>query len=98
MKSSDHYKSVDYDKMSDFFKAAGNPTRLKILMELVKSEKCVKEVEKFTGTRQVNISQHLAVLKRCGIIDCRKDGNLRCYFLKEPEIIKDILNLAAKRK
>jgi len=84
--------------MSDFFKAAGNPTRLKILMELIKEEKCVSDVEKLTGTRQANISQHLAVLKRCGIIDCRKDGNQRCYFLREPEIMKDILDLIAKRE
>jgi len=84
--------------MSDFFKAVGNSTRLRILRELIKDEKCVSDVENIIGTRQPNISQHLAVLKRCCIVDCRKKGNMRCYFLRQPDIVKEILQLAVKQK
>jgi ArsR family transcriptional regulator len=82
--------------MSAFFRTIGNPTRLRIVAELVKKEKCVGDVESLTGRGQANISQHLAILKKQGIVDCRKEGNLRCYFLKNPLLLKKILELAAQ--
>lgn len=85
--------TADYKKMSAFFKALGNPTRLKILMEIMKREKCVGDVEKIVRISQATISQHLAVLKECGIVECRKDGNMRCYSLRQPALVKNILNL-----
>lgn len=83
----------DYKKISAFFKVLGNPTRLKILMEIMESEKCVGDVENVVQVSQANISQHLAVLKECGIVECRKDGNMRCYSLRQPALVKNILNL-----
>jgi len=83
----------DYKKMSAFFKVLGNPTRLKILMEIMESEKCVGDVENVVKVSQASISQHLAVLKECGIVECRKDGNMRCYSLRQPALIKNILKL-----
>ena len=83
----------DYKKISAFFKVLGNPTRLKILMEIMESEKCVGDVESVVQVSQANISQHLAVLKECGIVECRKDGNMRCYSLRQPALVKNILNL-----
>ena len=86
----------DCERMSAFFRTIGNPTRLRIVAELVKKEKCVGDVESLTGRGQANISQHLAILKKQGIVDCRKEGNLRCYFLKNPLLLKKILELAAQ--
>lgn len=86
----------DYEKMSVFFRTIGNPTRLKILTELLKNERCVGDVENHIGTGQANISQHLAILKKHDIVDCRKEGNMRCYFLKDPLLLKKILDLAAQ--
>jgi len=83
----------DYKKISAFFKVLGNPTRLKILMEIMESEKCVGDVESVVQVSQATISQHLAVLKECGIVECRKDGNMRCYSLRQPALVKNILNL-----
>jgi len=85
--------TADYKKMSSFLKALGNPTRLKILMEIMKSEKCVSDMENIVRISQATISQHLAVLKECGIVECRKDGNMRCYSLRQPALVKNILNL-----
>jgi len=85
---------VDCKEMSGFFKTLGNATRLRIVRELAKGEKCVGAVEDCVHASQANISQHLTVLKRKGIVDCRKDKNMRCYYLKRPEFIKGILRLA----
>ena len=86
----------NFEKTSAFFRTIGNPTRLKILAELVKKEKCVGDVESIIGRGQANISQHLAILKKQGIVDSRKEGNMRCYFLKNPPLLKKILELAAQ--
>ncbi len=90
--------TMDYETVSAFFKAMGNPTRLKILVELSENEKCVGDVENLIGTGQANISQHLAILRRHEIVDCRKEGNIRCYFLKQPALLKKILEAATKKE
>ncbi|MBW2631583.1 MAG: winged helix-turn-helix transcriptional regulator [Deltaproteobacteria bacterium] len=84
---------VGYEEMSGFFKTLGNATRLKIVRELAKSEKCVGAVKDCVHASQANISQHLTILKEQGIVDCRKEKNMRCYYLKRPEFIKGILGL-----
>ncbi|MBW2544173.1 MAG: winged helix-turn-helix transcriptional regulator [Deltaproteobacteria bacterium] len=84
---------VDYEKISGFFKTLGNATRLRIVRELAKGEKCVGGVEDCVHASQANISQHLTILKGQGIVDCRKEKNMRCYYLKRPEFIKSILGL-----
>ena len=89
---------VDYEGMSGFFKTLGNATRLRIVRELAKGEKCVGAVEGCVHASQANISQHLTILKGQGIVDCRKEKNMRCYYLKRPEFIKDILGLVEDKK
>ena len=64
---------VDCEKMSGFFKTLGNVTRLKIVRELTKGEKCVGSVEDCVHASQANVSQHLTILKGQGIVDCRKE-------------------------
>ncbi|HOO90465.1 MAG TPA: metalloregulator ArsR/SmtB family transcription factor [Syntrophales bacterium] len=85
--------TVDYEKMSEFFKTLGNPTRLRIIKELAEGEKCVGTVEDCVHASQANISQNLTILKGQGIVDCRKEKNMRCYYLKKPELFKSLLSL-----
>ena len=89
--------TLDYEKMSDFFKAMGNPTRLRIVKELTKGEKCVGDVESSVRVSQANVSQHLTVLKAQGIVDCRKEGNTRCYYLTQAELVRKILKLSESK-
>lgn len=91
-------KGFNSKGLSMFFKALGNPIRLKILKELTIKEKCVSEVESTVHASQATISQHLAILKNCGIVKSRKEGNMRCYCLRQPELITSILDLAGKIK
>jgi ArsR family transcriptional regulator len=58
----------------NFFKALGDPTRLKILECIKDGEKCICEIIPYTGKSQPNVSQHLKVMKHAGIINERKDG------------------------
>ena len=69
-----------------------NTVRIKILEELIKGVKCVSDIEEFLEIRQSNISQHLSLLRRHGVIDYFIDGRLRCYFLRDP-MIPDLIEV-----
>ena len=58
----------------DIFKALADPTRLKILECIRNGEKCICEIIPFTGKSQPNVSQHLNVMRRAGLIQEHKEG------------------------
>jgi len=66
-------------KIADVLKAMADPTRLKILHSLHGGERCVSDILASVGGSQANISKHLSVLKRAGLVDCRRDG-LNVYY------------------
>ncbi|TDA69975.1 MAG: ArsR family transcriptional regulator [Clostridia bacterium] len=71
---------------ADFLKALAHPTRLRILEFLRQGERCVCEVTEELDLEQANVSQHLAVLKRQGLISSRKDGLRVIYRVNYPEV------------
>jgi DNA-binding transcriptional ArsR family regulator len=79
----------------EMLKIIAHPVRIKILEELRKGVKCVSDFEEFLDISQPNVSQHLALMRRNGLIDYFIDGRLKCYFLKEP-IIPDLIDLIHK--
>ena len=89
---------VDYRKISDFFNGLVHPVRVEIVMELLRDEKCVSDIKELLKVKQPNVSQHLSVLKSCGIVNWRQKGKNKCYFLKNPQLIKYILNVLKKDK
>ncbi len=66
-------------RISDVLKAMADPTRLKILHRLQHHERCVSEILDHVGGSQANVSKHLAILKRTGLVDCRRQG-LKVYY------------------
>lgn len=87
---------MDHTHLARYLKALGNPIRLRIVQELIDSEKCVGDVEGSLRVGQATVSQHLAVLKEHGIVTCRKEGPMRCYSLRYPELTIGIIDLATK--
>ena len=69
------------EKLESFFKAVGDPTRLKILSLLRKKEMCVSEVCDQFDMAQPTISHHLSILKNAGIVTARKEGKSVYYSL-----------------
>jgi ArsR family transcriptional regulator len=80
---------------AELLRAIAHPERLRILEELTKGVKCVRDIEDFLQINQSNISQHLSILRHLGVIDYYVDGRLRCYFLRDP-VIPDILEVLKK--
>jgi ArsR family transcriptional regulator len=81
---------------AEVLKVMANPVRIRILGELMKGIKCVSDLEEFLEIRQPNVSQHLSVLRRQGLIDYYMDGRLRCYYLRD-SLVPDLLEVLKKQ-
>jgi len=86
---------MDFKKTADLLKVMAHPSRLEILQKLETEVLCVSDMEDILGTGQSNISHHLSLLRRAGLVDYYVDGKLRCYFLKDPKT-PDILRALDK--
>ena len=79
-----------------WLKALASETRLRIIKELQSREKCVTDIQELLNVRQANISQHLRILRWAGIVECRTEGKIHCYYLKNPKIIAELTRLLGK--
>ncbi len=62
--------------------AMANEKRLLILCQLIDGERSVSDIAELLGARQSTISQHLALLRRDGFVQARRDGQTQFYSLK----------------
>jgi DNA-binding transcriptional ArsR family regulator len=69
---------------AEVFKAMGHPLRLGVIELLRNGEKCVCEIVETVGTEISNVSKHLSVLKKAGIVADRRDGLKIMYRLTMP--------------
>lgn len=83
---------MDYKEKAKILRALAHPARMKIAEILMEGQKCVNEIKEIVGLRQPNVSQHLTILKSSDIADFKKVGNSRCYYLKNSDRVKKILN------
>lgn len=63
-----------FEKVAELFGLLSSPMRLRIVSELCRGELCVGQVAERIGLTQPNVSQHLAMLHRAGVLVRRKDG------------------------
>ena len=68
-------------------KAMAHPTRLFIIEELEKGERCVCDLTEQVGVDVSTVSKHLSVLKQAGVVLDDKRGNQVCYSLRVPCIL-----------
>jgi DNA-binding transcriptional ArsR family regulator len=67
------------DTASDLLKALANRHRLLILCQLIEKERSVGDLAEFLGIRDSTVSQHLALLRRDGLVAARRDGQTIWY-------------------
>lgn len=83
----------DLKRNAHTLKALAHPTRLLIVESLLEGEKCVLAIQDLLHASQPNVSQHLNILKFANIVDFAQKGNLRCYYLKDPQKIAKLLQV-----
>lgn len=83
-----------YGSLARLFKALAHPVRLHILHALRNGGQYVDHLSLALGCRQSNVSQHLAVLRRAGLVEGRREGNRVRYRLPS-EKVSQLLELLA---
>jgi ArsR family transcriptional regulator len=78
---------------AEFFRVLANPTRIRLLEQLVPGERTVNDLHGTLGLDQPIVSQHLAVLRARGVVTVRRDGTQAFYALTSP-LIADVLHLS----
>lgn len=69
------------DNLLDALKAIAHPSRLRILQALAKGETNVSEIEEVTEIGQPTLSQQLAILRKAGLVETRRQAKLVYYSL-----------------
>lgn len=76
------------ESKAKIFKALAHPTRIFILEELAKKNKCVCEITTLVGCDVTTVSKNLSLMKDAGIIGSYNEINKVFYFLERPCALK----------
>jgi DNA-binding transcriptional ArsR family regulator len=68
-----------FELAAELFTLLGTPMRLRILNALCEGEQSVTQMLEKIDTTQPNLSQHLAVMYRSGVLAKRKEGTQVIY-------------------
>lgn len=68
------------------FRALGDPSRLRLLNILMGGEHSVQELVAASSLTQTNVSRHLALLRREGIVSRTRQGNRALYRIADPNV------------
>ena len=67
------------DGASELLKALSNRHRLMLVCQLIEGERAVGELAEALGIRDSTVSQHLALLRKDGIVGTRREGQTIYY-------------------
>jgi len=73
------------DEASGLLKALSNRHRLIIVCQLTEQERSVGELAELLKIRDSTVSQHLALLRRDGLVTARRDGQTIWYSIGSPQ-------------
>jgi DNA-binding transcriptional ArsR family regulator len=76
-----------YELKAEIIQAAGHPIRLAIIEFLGRGEQCVCDIVEHVGAQRSNVSRHLSVMLKAGVLESRKDGLKVIYKLRTPCIV-----------
>lgn len=88
----DKIKGIDFDDKAAILKAISHPIRLRIVFAVHQKACNVKSMWQCLNLPQDVVSQHLAILRKKGILDTRKEGNSVFYSVRAGIDLTPILN------
>lgn len=90
--TSDTKLTVDTDKIlyasARLLHVLGDPNRLAILELLLENARSVSELVDALGAPQSRVSNHLACLRWCRLVEAEKNGRQQIYRIVDPDIAK----------
>jgi ArsR family transcriptional regulator, cadmium/lead-responsive transcriptional repressor len=70
------------------FHSLADPARLRIVRRLHKGEARVRDLVEELGLAQSTVSEHVACLRDCNLVEGRAEGRQVFYSLSRPELIE----------
>jgi DNA-binding transcriptional ArsR family regulator len=67
------------ESAAELLKSLANRHRLLIVCQLIEGERSVGELAEFLGIRDSTVSQHLALLRKDGLVVTRREGQTIFY-------------------
>ena len=76
-----------YERQAEVVQALAHPNRIAIAELLKHGERCVCKIADHVGAERSNVSRHLSVMLKAGVVQTRKDGVMVYYQLRTPCIL-----------
>jgi ArsR family transcriptional regulator len=85
---------VGPEALSRYFRVLGDPTRLRIIDALLERERTVSDLVEVVQAPQSRVSNHLACLRWCRLVDSERRGRTVVYRVSDPRV-DQVVELAA---
>lgn len=79
---------IVHEKQAQVAQAIGHPNRIAILYFLKDGPQCVCDIAKAVGAERSNISRHLSLMVKAGVLESEKQGLKVIYKIKTPCVIQ----------
>jgi len=74
--------------VAERFRVLGDPVRLRLLQTLESGEKSVADLVEATGASQANVSKHLQLMLRTGVVQRRREGLFSYYSVRDARVFQ----------
>ena len=82
------HKNQLYEKQAEVVQAVAHPLRIAICDFLADGPQCVCDIAEHVGSERSNVSRHLAIMLKAGLLEQHKDGLKVIYKIKTPCLLK----------
>jgi DNA-binding transcriptional ArsR family regulator len=89
-------RSHAIDAVASYFGVLSEPTRIRIMHVICEHEKTVSQIVDEIGASQTNVSRHLGIMHRSGVLARRKQGN-QVYYRTADAAMVDLCRSVCKR-
>ena len=84
--SRNEYTENGMNELAELFKVFGDPTRVRILYDLMQGGRNVTEITEDLEMNQSAISHQLKILKMAKLVSARRDGKSMVYSLADDHV------------
>lgn len=77
-----------FSAVAAYFGVLSEPTRLRIMHAICEMEKPVSQIVEELAATQTNVSRHLSLMYRAGVLTRRKEGNQVYYRVADTSMVE----------
>ena len=88
MENVDDEMRAVFEKAAEWFAVLSTPIRLRIISELCQGEKNVGQLLERIDVAQPNMSQHLNIMYRAGLVGKRRQGAQMFYRIADESVVQ----------